>query len=131
LSSVFLNREYYRNQAGGFDDGSDYSNRHSRNRHHSRTNRALAIILPIVAVLVAAGAIVIVYLYYKKYRNPQNKDEKSTGIIGKNDNYSGKYIRKYRDILSTSHFHLAVPQDESVDKPIVPPRQHQTTTAEA
>ncbi len=97
-----LIREFYRNQAGGYEgDGVDYSNhRDSRHRHYSRTNRALAVILPIVGILVIAGAIAIVFLYYKKHPNilSKSKSNKTTTSIAvvKSDEYSGRRFSKIK-----------------------------------
>jgi hypothetical protein len=91
LFVFFLNREYNLNQGGGFDLGKD---RNSKNAHYSSTNRTLAIVLPIIAVLVVAGAIAIIILYYKNLRNVQNKDGKSVEAVQSKDKYSGKFIKR-------------------------------------
>jgi hypothetical protein len=130
-----LIREFYRNQAGGYEgDGVDYSNhRDSRHRHYSRTNRALAVILPIVGILVIAGAIAIVFLYYKKHPNilSKSKSNKTTTSIAvvKSDEYSGRRFSKIKKKKLISR--LAVPQEPTEQPPAVPPRQHQTTNANA
>lgn len=88
-----FNREFNRNQGGGFDGNINLGkHRHSKHSHFSSsTSRTLAIVLPIIGVLVVAGAVIIVFLYYKKLRNTQNKDAKPSGATRLNDNYSGKF----------------------------------------
>jgi hypothetical protein len=91
-----LNREFYRNQGGGYGDDINLGKHgYSKYSHYSRsTNRTLAIILPIASLLVIIAAAIIVFLYYKKLRNAQSKGGKSSGVTRLIDNYSGKFIRR-------------------------------------
>jgi hypothetical protein len=92
----YLNREFYRNQGGGYGDDNNLGKHgYSKYSHYSRsTNRTLAIILPIASLLVIIAAAIIVFLYYKKLRNAQSKGGKSSGVTRLIDNYSGKFIRR-------------------------------------
>ncbi|CAF1222707.1 unnamed protein product [Adineta steineri] len=107
-------QEYNQDQAGGYGNNVYNSNqRHGKTLHYSpRTNRTLAIVLPIVGLLVLAGAGIIVFLYYKKLQTEQGTDGKSTGANRLSDNYS------------------AVPQDPPSDKPAVPKRGEQKPTVQ-
>jgi len=90
----FFIREVNQEQSGGLGNYND-KQRHSKHAHYPpKSNRALAIILPIVAILVIAGAVIIVLFYYKKLRNEQSKDGKSASVARLNDNYSGKFIKR-------------------------------------
>ena len=53
-------------------------------------NRAVAIVVPIVGTLVVAGALIIVFMYYKKLRNEQQKSSKPLVPPRSHENYSGK-----------------------------------------
>lgn len=84
----FSRREYYRNQGGGYGDNGNFGKQgHPRNGYYPpRSNRALAIILPIVGILVIAGAVLLVFMFYKKNRNTQSTSRAS-------EKYSGKFFK--------------------------------------
>ncbi|CAF0904919.1 unnamed protein product [Rotaria sordida] len=102
-------QEYNQQQNNRYDN-----DRHSRHYHYSRTiNRTLFIILPLIGILVIAGGGFIIFSYYKKVQKENNKQSKSSGITRLNDNYS------------------AVPQDASVERPIVNQHEQQNTSVQA
>ncbi|CAF3425090.1 unnamed protein product [Rotaria sp. Silwood1] len=102
-------QEFRQGQNDVFDN-----NRHSRHYHHSRTlNRALAVILPFVGILVIAGAGIIIFFYYKKLQKEHNKHSKSSAVTRLNDNYS------------------AIPQDVPVERPIINQHEQQNTSVQA
>ena len=78
-----FNREY-KQSLGGEDF-------YLKRRRYSSTSRSLAVILPIICIIVIAAAAALIFVYYKKLRNSRNKDGKSFGITGNNENYTGKY----------------------------------------
>ena len=84
-----MNREFNLNQGIGFDNSNQ---RHSKSYAPSR-NRALAVVLPIVGILVVAGALIIVFLYYKKTRHSQSSNIKSKATPS-NESYSGKFTHR-------------------------------------
>ena len=61
-------------------------------QYRPSSNRAAAIVIPIVSVLVGAGAVVIVILYYRKLRNEQSNDRKSLTAARLQDSYAGKRL---------------------------------------
>jgi hypothetical protein len=91
--AFFSNRESNQNQVGGSGDGGQQ--RYPKHPHYSRsTSRALAIVLPIAAILVIIGAVIIVFFYYKRLRNGQNKNVKSSVTTRIQDDYSGKCLKR-------------------------------------
>ncbi|UJR23681.1 hypothetical protein I4U23_026664 [Adineta vaga] len=104
-------QEFNQEQSGGY--GNNVFNdrqRHSKTLHYSpATKRTVSVVVPIACVLAVAGALIIVFLYYKKLRNEQTRDDKPS------DTYS------------------AVPRDPPVDveRPIPVPREEQRTTVES
>lgn len=114
MTFVFVNREY-RYSMGGDEF-------YLKRRRYSSTNRNLAVILPIIALIVIAGAGAIVFIYYKKIRGSRSASEKSSGATRRNENYSGKYTiaNSYVEVCSLC---LAVPQETPVEQPIPPPRR--------
>lgn len=92
---VLFRREYYRSQGGGYGDNANFGKHgHPRNGYYPpRSNRTLAIVLPIVGVIAIAGAVVLVFLFYKKTRNSQFSGRSFTTTTRTNEKYSGKIIK--------------------------------------
>jgi len=61
--------------------------------YSSSTKKILAIILPIASFIVLTGIIILVFLYYKKFRKEQNRTRKPAGAVRLEDTYSGKSIK--------------------------------------
>lgn len=56
------------------------------------TRKILAVMIPIASFIVLSGIIAVVFLYYKKFRNAQNRSRKPAGSIRLEENYSGKNL---------------------------------------
>ena len=59
-------------------------------RRPSSTNRSLAVVLPIISLIVIAGAAAIIYVYYQKLREARSKSGKAPNT----EDYAGKSIEK-------------------------------------
>ena len=86
-----------------------------RSVYSSSTKRILAVIIPIASFVVLTGIVILVVLYYKKFRKEQTRTRKPSGAIRLEDNYSSK--KSFKIQISTDFdFLLVVPQDLPVDK---------------
>jgi len=96
---IYFNREFSQTQRGGFADPTFISDQRfpKRSDYPPSTKKILAIILPIASFIVLTGIIVLVFLYYKKFRNEQNRSRKPPGSIRLEDNYSGKSTKVHID----------------------------------
>ncbi len=92
----FFNREFSQNQRGAFGDNSYIGDQRfpKRSNYSSSTKRILAVILPIAGFIVISGIIILVFLYYKKFRKEQNRTGKPAGAIRLEDTYSGKSTKE-------------------------------------
>ena len=61
-----------------------------RSAYSSSTKRILAVIIPIASFVVLTGIVILVVLYYKKFRKEQTRTRKPSGAIRLEDNYSSK-----------------------------------------
>jgi hypothetical protein len=95
IDLLFLfNREFHQSQRGGFIDPRfmDQQRFPKRTNYPPSTRKILAIILPISSFVVLTGIGVLVFLYYKKFRNEQNRARRPAGAIRLEDTYSSKSI---------------------------------------
>ncbi|CAF1457409.1 unnamed protein product [Adineta ricciae] len=93
-------QEFSQYQRGAFSDNHYMNDQRfpRRSVYSSTTKRILAIIIPIASFVVLTGIVILVVLYYKKFRKEQTRTRKPSGAIRLEDNYS------------------IVPQDPPVDK---------------
>lgn len=80
-------REFNYNRRPGF--GGQHYSRHG-GQYTPSSNRAVAIIVPIVGILVVGGALAIIFFYYQKVRNEQTKGSKTSGPARLAETYSGR-----------------------------------------
>jgi hypothetical protein len=117
LFSLYFNREFSQSQRGAYADPRSFEEQRlpKRTNYSSSTKRILYIISPIAGFIVLTGIIILVFLYYKKFRKEQNRTGKPTGAIRLQDDYAGKSI-KLKIIIP--FLHLVVPQEAPIEKTI-------------
>ena len=97
----FLFREFYYQSRPSFGAG-QVNARHGQ--YSPSKNRAVAIVVPIVGTLVVVGALIIVFLYYKKLRSEQKKSSKPSVAPRTHENYSGRTTKRSLKIKMTICF---------------------------
>jgi hypothetical protein len=91
---IYFNREFGETRRGYFADHVFIDDQRFRKQSNYplSTKKILTIILPVAGFIVLTGIIVLVFLYYKKFRKEQNRTRKPAGAIRLEDNYSGKNL---------------------------------------
>lgn len=87
-------REFRESQRGGFAENHLYNDQRNSKLvpYSNSTKKILAIVLPIVSVIILSGVGVLVFLYYKKFRQAQYRVGKPTGATRFDENYTGKIM---------------------------------------
>ena len=94
LLDIHSYREFSQSQRGASADPRMFNQQFYRKKseYPAATKKLLAIIIPIISLVVLTGIGVLAFLYYKRFRNEQNRARKLSGTIRLEDTYSSKFI---------------------------------------